>query len=606
MIKKIFVITLFLLTFIKPAFADENFNLYVNSTIKINKTSPTATVIQDIKIENLKEYTFSPSYSLTLTFPDVQNIKVYDSDGQIPFTVNTQDGKTKITANFTKRITGIGNINRFSIEFSTDSLAKKVGNIWEVTIPGIAHPEQFQEYTTKLVPPSDFGPPAIIKPAKMLSQNTLIFNKFDIKNSGIFLVFGNNQFYKFRLKYHLANQNLFPVRQEIALPPNTSYQETIIESIKPKPENVKTDPDGNWLASYTLEPREEKEIEVEGFASVLAQGRLEELTEEDVKTYTKPQKFWEVDNSEIKKLAQDLKTPKNIYDYVVSQLKYNYSKVNDNKRLGASKVLLNPDNAICLEFTDLFIALARAAGIPAREIEGFAYTPDSKLKPLSLVKDVLHSWPEYYDFEEKQWVQVDPTWGNTTGGMDYFSSFDFDHLAFVIHGRDSQYPLPAGEYKIERSTKDVEVDFASPQDFVKRSGIVAKAIFQNFYLSGVPIQGKIVLENTGNANIENQEVQIYSDLAPGFQAKSSKNIPPFGYKEILVNFDKTPLFLTNKKYRIKIVLGGTSSNIVEKEITVGIVPLKFLPILGGGIIALTALVVILTFKIRHLLIQKQG
>jgi len=54
-----------------------------------------------------------------------------------------------------------------------------------------------------------------------------------------------------------------------------------------------------------------------------------------------------------------------------------------------------------MEFTDLFIALSRAAGIPAREINGFAYTDDIRLRPLDLVTDMLHAWPEYYD-EEKE------------------------------------------------------------------------------------------------------------------------------------------------------------------------------------------------------------
>jgi len=43
---------------------------------------------------------------------------------------------------------------------------------------------------------------------------------------------------------------------------------------------------------------------------------------------------------------------------------------------------------------------------------------------------------------------VDPTWGNTTGGVDYFNTFDFDHLAFVVKGISSTYPVPAGGYKL--------------------------------------------------------------------------------------------------------------------------------------------------------------
>ncbi len=30
---------------------------------------------------------------------------------------------------------------------------------------------------------------------------------------------------------------------------------------------------------------------------------------------------------------------------------------------------------------------------------------------------------------------IDPTWGATTGGVDYFETLDFDHFAFVVKGK---------------------------------------------------------------------------------------------------------------------------------------------------------------------------
>jgi transglutaminase-like putative cysteine protease len=56
---------------------------------------------------------------------------------------------------------------------------------------------------------------------------------------------------------------------------------------------------------------------------------------------------------------------------------------------------------VCLEFTDLFIAIARAAGIPAREIDGFGYTQNAINRPISIDEDILHAWPEYYDTAKK-------------------------------------------------------------------------------------------------------------------------------------------------------------------------------------------------------------
>src|SRR6185369_7078379 len=108
----------------------------------------------------------------------------------------------------------------------------------------------------------------------------------------------------------------------------------------------------------------------------------------------------------------------------------------------------------------------RAAGIPAREINGYAYTENPQLQPLSLVADVLHSWPEYYDRDKGVWIPIDPTWGSTTGGVDFFNKLDLRHFTFVIHGKDSNKPYAPGSYKLgPNPQKDIFVSFGKlPQD----------------------------------------------------------------------------------------------------------------------------------------------
>src|SRR3989344_2583826 len=152
-----------------------------------------------------------------------------------------------------------------------------------------------------------------------------------------------------------------------------------------------------------------------------------------------------------------------------------------------------------MEFTVLFIALARAAGIPAREVNGFAYTQNEKERPLSLVKDVLHAWPEYYDSDIQTWVMVDPTWGNTTGGVDYFYTLDFDHFAFVIKGVNSSYPIPAGGYKISQDlqTKDININFGDNFGTPTQTLSLSENFSDN-YFSGANIQGNILIRNVGN------------------------------------------------------------------------------------------------------------
>ena len=140
---------------------------------------------------------------------------------------------------------------------------------------------------------------------------------------------------------------------------------------------------------------------------------------------------------------------------------YNYAGVtSQSARQGATTALTLSGGVLCTEFTDTFVALARVNNIPSREINGYGFTKNTSLQPSSSENDILHAWPEYYDAQSKHWISVDPTWGNTTGGVDYFSKLDFSHITFVRHGEEDSYPLPAGAYKSSPNQKHVSVEIA--------------------------------------------------------------------------------------------------------------------------------------------------
>ncbi|MGH7718000.1 MAG: transglutaminase-like domain-containing protein, partial [Gemmatimonadaceae bacterium] len=75
----------------------------------------------------------------------------------------------------------------------------------------------------------------------------------------------------------------------------------------------------------------------------------------------------------------------------------------------------------CNEHTQLFVALARAAGIPARGVAGLTYVGG---------KFYYHAWPEVYLGD---WVAVDPTFGQFPA--------DAAHLRFVVGGYTRQAEL---------------------------------------------------------------------------------------------------------------------------------------------------------------------
>ncbi len=305
----------------------------------------------------------------------------------------------------------------------------------------------------------------------------------------------------------------------------------------------------------------------------------------------KEEPYWQTNNKEIKTLAKKLKTPFEIYQYVVNNLTYDFERVRENlPRKGALEVLKNPSSAVCLEFTDLFIALARANGIPAREVNGFAYTQNSKEKPLSLIKDVLHAWPEYYDFDIETWVMVDPTWGNTTGGVDHFYTLDFNHFAFVIKGLDSTYPIPAGGYKIsnEESSKDIKVEFSNTYDPPIQTFSFSEDFSKN-YFSASAIEGNIFVKNVGNIMSSPQILTVSTDfLNPKLQKINFSEIPPYGYLKIPVKFN-SPSILTNKSDTIKIAI---NKDYISKDIQISPFTLSKWTI--GGVILFVGIFIGLT------------
>lgn len=585
---------LFLLFFFNTpsVFAADDFSTFYDVTYIISESGNTHADF-NITLENNTNNYYASSYKIEVGFPNVKNAKARDSDGPISPKVTKTDYGQSIELDFNKKVLGKGKKLVFNLSFDTEDVASKRGRIWEINVPGVTNQSKFETFNVHVKVPPVFGPPTYIKP---IQQNmTLDFTKEQLGKSGISIAFGNKQTYSFVIKYHLENLNLFPIKTEIAIPPTTNYQEVFIDSIDPKPINVIEDKDGNWLAQFALSPSQKMDIVVKGESELSLYPQRKELSEKDFFEYLKEKPYWETSDQKIKELATTLKTPAAIYKYVVKTLNYDFSRVTDSKpRLGARASLQNPYSAVCMEFTDLFIAIARAAGIPSREVDGFAYTDNSKQRPVSLVKDILHAWPEYYDKDLQTWIMVDPTWENTTGGVDYFHVLDFDHFAFTIKGHNSSYPIPAGGYKIAgfENTKDVVVEL-SEKEIKREQNFEMLTNIPNKSLSGLPIDGSIMIKNIGNGILSLPEILIESQtLNPKTQSLVSPNVPPFGHTNIPFNFSKSP-FLTSKKSLVTICVAGktfyetiqVSPFFLSKEII----------LTGGVLIAIFGITIIILF-----------
>ncbi|KKQ91669.1 MAG: putative transglutaminase [Candidatus Woesebacteria bacterium GW2011_GWA2_40_7] len=487
---KFWKLALFLISYIlylipPVVLAESEFTTSSNVNYKVQESGRTL-VTHNITLENNLSTIYATTYTLSLENVDAQDIKaseeVKGKSEELKVETQKDGDKTNIKIVFTDAAVGKGVKRDFSISYENGNFAVRTGEVWEISIPRLSNPDSFGNYSVNLEIPDSFGLEAYISPRPMEFSNDggykkYKFNKESVTQTGITAGFGQFQVFSFSLAYHLENPLTSNTETQIALPPDTAFQKIYFTKLDPKPTNVMVDGDGNWIAIYKLSPRERIDVKAEGFVQIFASFRkFPGPTDVELSSNLKETEYWQVNDPQIKELAVGLKTPQAIYNYVSQTLKYDYTRVQPNvQRLGAKKALEKPTQAICMEFTDLFIALARAAGIPAREINGYAYTENPELQPLSLVADVLHSWPEYYDKENGVWIPIDPTWGSTTGGVDFFTKLDLRHFAFVIHGNSSVKPYPPGSYKLGTNPqKDVFVSFGKlPVGRISKSIITA-------------------------------------------------------------------------------------------------------------------------------------
>lgn len=132
-------------------------------------------------------------------------------------------------------------------------------------------------------------------------------------------------------------------------------------------------------------------------------GPAEPETSEELKPCLRAEKYIECDAGPIQEAAgriggkDRLEQARNVLAFVTSTLRYsNYTK----QQKGALKCL-KEKSGDCTEHADLFVALCRAKGIPARTCDGFIMHPP---KPGDTAR---HKWAEVY-VEQLGWVPVDP------------------------------------------------------------------------------------------------------------------------------------------------------------------------------------------------------
>jgi transglutaminase-like putative cysteine protease len=220
------------------------------------------------------------------------------------------------------------------------------------------------------------------------------------------------------------------------------YQIVVFFQTSPQTYRSVADEHGNLYALFEfvdVSPGEQVVVKLEYRVVVSSyESQLDTCQGTLPKTHIKPEVFIEAGDPTVKELAKELSAGKTtvcqqskaFYNYVVENLNYTSYQANDR----GARLTLETSGGDCTDFTDLFIALNRASGIPARFLEGITYQTNGYYSP----GQTKHDWAEVY-LPGAGWVPVDPTWGKRVSQRtNYFGKMSPDHIIVTVGRSPSQ------------------------------------------------------------------------------------------------------------------------------------------------------------------------
>ncbi|OFI01330.1 protein-glutamine gamma-glutamyltransferase [Clostridium acetireducens DSM 10703] len=165
--------------------------------------------------------------------------------------------------------------------------------------------------------------------------------------------------------------------------------------------------------------------------------------------YTKPEEKIESNNTLILKKSKEITKgstnpfdkAKKIYAFVNTYIKYDPLQANK----GALNAL-KTGKGVCEDYADLFIAMCRSVGVPARIVSGYGLEPlQINNKNINLDYN-RHAWAEFY-LPEYGWIVVEPTYQLYNKGKiipNYNCFANLSSSGHIIAGYNASGPLVEG------------------------------------------------------------------------------------------------------------------------------------------------------------------
>lgn len=339
---------------------------------------------------------------------------------------------------------GTGETRTFDVRYTNYGLSEQNGALLDIFAPGFSDNFQFQTnntvftFKTRVLVAKNLGEINFAVPNSKLKSTNPVYYEYSFPQesligTNIWVQIGTTQYFGFTLTQHVTasetvnkgyyNEYNLVIPRDIIESEVT--QKVYFNTFNPPPKHVIQDEEGNLIATFKILSSEDAIITITGFAEVSKtgfdvttenSGTLSQIDSYTYARYLAPAAYWEVDAPEIQQLANELKgTETNVYeileidyDHIVDTIDYSEVKrFGINERQGALKTLQG-GAAVCMEYSDLYLSVARAQGIPTRAAFGFGYDPR-----LGEDEQEAHQWVQSYIPEQDKWISIDVTWGES-------------------------------------------------------------------------------------------------------------------------------------------------------------------------------------------------
>jgi transglutaminase-like putative cysteine protease len=437
---------------------------------KILLFDETITVLDDLTVHVQLDYEFTPlleagyyydSWKIYIHTADADHLSVEDESGPLQFDREVEGNRTLLSIDLGRQVF-TNDTYLLRISYYANDRIKTIGPEKTLAMWTIISKAYKENITLTVNIPKTYSiiqyEPSFLTEWKSTDQINLSGQMLGVEAEEQYylkvMIADTSVQYETNYRYTFTNEGSeteddFEI--EIPGPFETELQDILQLNCTPAPVSTSYDDSGNPRYKFVVEsvaPGTQTTITMNLILKIrLPQEinesyskQLDEISS-DLLVYTTADEYWEVDDTTINTLSHDLTYDKTsvqekvkaIYNYVVDNIEYDYDKLKrQQNREPSDRYGAIQTNAlkkgVCEDYSDLFVTLCRASGIPAIVVEGFSYERDGQFPQ----EKTAHSWVEAY-IPEYGWLQVDPTWG-------IFGRLEGRHISELVKMESSEFP----------------------------------------------------------------------------------------------------------------------------------------------------------------------